>query len=441
MEPIHFRGKSYSAKKRYFAGTHRIQSPEETWEKIAPLAPYIGLTRVANITGLDRMGIPVTLAIRPRSKTLATSSGKGLSLVIAQVSGFMEALELYCAEEIILPFRTLSYHQLIQESATIPVDQLPFRKNSLFNPAWPEKWTMGWDLLQQREVAAPLLAVELNYCTESAHRHSWKEHLSFEESSNGLASGNHFLEALTSAIYEIIERDAIACHQFAADTLPYSIPRIRLETIPYKSVSQLIGQMETMGFHSFLYDCTVDTKVPVFMASIYDKVIYKIGLGTGYGAHLDPEVAMLRALTEAIQGRLVTIAGSRDDMFSIHLPCDQFDTQSLLKSLESVLATVDVSAVHSESTATLEGDTHILIDKLKKVGIDQILVFDLSHPEFDLSVVRVLIPGLQTHYSFFSHVGERARKFADQKRSEVDQTQTSGPIFVKGIHLPAGGAV
>ena len=53
MNPIIFRGHPFSAQKKYFQGTHRIKSPEETWEKIAPLAPLIELTRIANITGLD----------------------------------------------------------------------------------------------------------------------------------------------------------------------------------------------------------------------------------------------------------------------------------------------------------------------------------------------------------------------------------------------------
>jgi ribosomal protein S12 methylthiotransferase accessory factor YcaO len=46
-------------------GTHRTISPDDTLERIAPKARQIGITRLGNVTGLDRIGIPVTVAIRP----------------------------------------------------------------------------------------------------------------------------------------------------------------------------------------------------------------------------------------------------------------------------------------------------------------------------------------------------------------------------------------
>ena len=86
MRPIVFRGESFYGKKCACPGVHRVKSAEETWKQIASLAPQVGVTRLANITGLDRIGIPVTLAIRPGSMTLTTSSGKGLTLEAALVS-------------------------------------------------------------------------------------------------------------------------------------------------------------------------------------------------------------------------------------------------------------------------------------------------------------------------------------------------------------------
>ncbi|MFI5422216.1 MAG: YcaO-like family protein, partial [Nitrososphaerales archaeon] len=161
-KPIFFRKRAYSAQKSFFAGTHRILSPEETWEKIAPLAKKIGVTRVSNITGLDRVGIPVTLAIRPGTQTLVTSSGKGISYISALVSGLMEALEIYCAEETELPFLHLSYNELITRFPAPDLSDFHYRKASLFHPDWKERWSLGWDLVRQEEFAVPTLCVTMN---------------------------------------------------------------------------------------------------------------------------------------------------------------------------------------------------------------------------------------------------------------------------------------
>ena len=42
------------AAKRYFEGTHRTHSPAETLARLRPMLPTLGITRVANLTGLDR---------------------------------------------------------------------------------------------------------------------------------------------------------------------------------------------------------------------------------------------------------------------------------------------------------------------------------------------------------------------------------------------------
>ena len=57
-----------------------------------------GISRIADITGLDQVGIPVCIAIRPVSKTLALSSGKGITLDSSFISAGMEAIETHTAE-------------------------------------------------------------------------------------------------------------------------------------------------------------------------------------------------------------------------------------------------------------------------------------------------------------------------------------------------------
>jgi ribosomal protein S12 methylthiotransferase accessory factor len=343
----------------------------------------------------------------------------------------MESLEVYCAEESQIPYSTLSYQQIKEQVAVIPKHLLAYRKNSLFHPELPEKWAVGWDLLQQREVAAPLVSITLNFLTSRASTIPC-----FQNNSNGLASGNHFLEAVSSAIYELIERDGASCHHFASTTTAFSIPRIRSETIPYPAVQKLLDQLAHKGIGVSLSDCSTDTEVPIIMATIWDKYFSHTGITRGYGAHLDVEVAMIRALTEAIQGRTVAIAGARDDLFFSHYQhFKKMDSPQAQRELEDEPSTIDAASYRSETTSTLEGDIHLLLGKLKKIGIEQVIVFDLSRPEFDVSVVRVIIPGMEGYYSNSYVPGERAKKFAAQVKNGEELS------LIKGFHFPAGAIV
>src|SRR5882724_3967893 len=84
--------------KRHQHGTHRTVSPAETLARVTPLLPAMGITRVANVTGLDRIGVPVAMVYRPNARSIAVSPGKGLTLDAARCSGVMESIEGWHAE-------------------------------------------------------------------------------------------------------------------------------------------------------------------------------------------------------------------------------------------------------------------------------------------------------------------------------------------------------
>src|SRR5215210_7501401 len=95
--------------KGYMEGTHRLIAPEATLENILPHLAANHITRCADVTGLDRLGIPVYCAIRPRGKTVQVTNGKGLRHPDAKVSALMEAIELFHAENPACELRTASY--------------------------------------------------------------------------------------------------------------------------------------------------------------------------------------------------------------------------------------------------------------------------------------------------------------------------------------------
>jgi ribosomal protein S12 methylthiotransferase accessory factor len=443
MTAIHFRNRSYQATKRYWHGTHRTASPGETLERVRPYFKSIGLTRIANITGLDKIGIPVTISIRPNSSSVSTSSGKGTTLEAAMVSAAMESIELYCAETINLLELHLSYNQIAEKYPVIPLENLPLREYSLFNVNRPEQWCLGWDILNQKEVAVPVQSVSMNY-----HRF-WEEEVtnlgSFEMGSNGLASGNHFLEAVSSALFELIERDAISCHLEAYRKgygMPgYRMPRVRLETIESPIIKELLAKFAAAQVVPILFDCTVDTEIPVYRAQIYDPS-GNVPSSHGYGTHLDPEVAMVRALTEAAQTRAILISGARDDIFHQYYTVLRLqrnrDTEASI--LESNPPTVDARERKYHATSTFEDDIEIILGKLKKSGLNQVIVLDLSPPDWDISVVRVIVPGLEASFHTTYNPKQRAIAFAERQLSTMIKPKVEG-VCVADTHRPAGGVV
>jgi len=437
MTCINFRNQAYRVAKHYWHGTHRTASPEETLERVRPYFKSIGLTRIANVTGLDRIGIPVTISYRPNSYSVATSSGKGTTLEEAMASAAMESIELYCAETIDLPEIVLPYAQLAKHYQVIALEHLPLRENSLFSVKRPEQWCLGWDIVNQNEVAVPIQSVSMNY-----HRYWYNDFSSlgsFDMGSNGLASGNHFLEAVSAALYEVIERDAVPCH-LEALLKGYGIPRVPVETIEYPLVLELLAQFESAQIVPTLFDCSVDTEVPVYRAYVYDPSGYAPS-SHGYGAHLDPEVAMVRALIEAAQIRGILISGARDDIFHQYYTMlrGQTNRGSQANHLESHSPTVEARAETSQATPTFEDDIEILLKKLKRIGLEQVIVFDLSPPDWDISVVRVIVPGLEASFHRKYNPKQRAIAFAERQYAASVESKAA-PTREADTHLPAGGA-
>jgi ribosomal protein S12 methylthiotransferase accessory factor len=421
-QPIAYRGESCTAAKNFVQGTHRTCSPEETLARIEPYFPVVGLTRLADVTGLDRIGIPIVLATRPNAGYLAVDAGKGFTLAAAKVSAAMETIERYHGETVELPEICLSYADLAQGGyPVIPVHNLPFVKNNLFNEHQPERWVMGWDIANQQEVAAPAIMVFMK-------RFRWprSEPVPFQATSNGLASGNHLLEALTAGLLEVIERDGTAIWQLALETFftQIPLPRVRLDTIEYPTVREVLARFEAAQTYPVLFDCTTDTQVPTYMAWLYDQTPRGLGGYKGYGAHLDPEIAMLRALTEAAQGRLVYIAGARDDAFRHRFEVNRkTDASNRSLTLQQIPAIVDAREQTSEATATFEGDIRVLIEKLRRAGLEQVIVYDLTLPGFDLSVVRVIVPGLEGYKGMnFFKPGHRATSFLRKAAEGIRET-------------------
>jgi ribosomal protein S12 methylthiotransferase accessory factor len=268
---------------------------------------------------------------------------------------------------------------------------------------------------------------------------------SFEMGSNGLASGNHFLEAVCSALFELIERDAISCHLEAYRKgygIPgYRMPRVRLETIESPIVKDLLAKFEAAQVIPIVFDCTVDTEIPVYRAQIYDPS-GNVPSSHGYGTHLDPEVAIVRALIEAAQTRAILISGARDDIFHQYYTVLRLQRNRDVEAsiLESNPPIIDARVRKSQSTSTFEEDIEIILKKLKNAGLNQVIVFDLSPSDSELSIVRVVVPGLEASFHTKYHPKQRAVAFAERQLFPVVNPKVTG-VPIAETHRPAGGTI
>ncbi|MFE7561076.1 YcaO-like family protein [Kitasatospora sp. NPDC057500] len=298
-------------RKTYFAGTHRTRHPVDTWQDIKPLLGTYGITRVADVTGLDTIGIPVTMAVRPLARTLAVAQGKGTTLDAARVSGAMEAIEAWHGEHA-LPAVAVS--QAPARGLILPYSVTSFEQHagSLLTDHTTLDWIPARSALDGTPALVPAACVQLG---RQAHT-GWRMHLP-SASTNGLASGNTRAEALAHALYELIERDVVSD---LADGCGPRAERIDPASVAEEHCHHLLDRLAAARVWVELWHLPNRYDIPV-MACYLWREDQPVTLVSGTGAHRDPAVALARAITEAAQSRLTQIAGSREDIpAAVHRP-------------------------------------------------------------------------------------------------------------------------
>jgi ribosomal protein S12 methylthiotransferase accessory factor len=400
--PISYDGAEYRARKEFLTGTQRAMPPEATLARIRPHFPTVGITRLADITGLDRLGVPIWCSIRPDSSTLAVDSGKGATAVAAATSAAMEALERSVAETFEDVATVARYAEVAGEAAFGP-DEHPRIAHAIWAADADYEWTAAWDLVADTARLVPHQLVGLPRHSRSL-RQSW-----FAPSSNGLASGNHFPEALCAALYEVIERDATCCWQAAMDRGMQPL-HIANETITQPVICGLLETLDAVGVAADLLWCPNEFGVPVFIGIVRDVEVPLVGSYKGYGCHLDPEIAMIRAVTEAVQARTLIIAGARDDIFRAQFRALRATSAIITQQFER-LESVAAPEVPDASSATFHGDVATMLNRLVERGFERVVVRALPAEHLDVSVVRVFVPGLEGYRFPWIDTGSRADEF------------------------------
>ena len=377
------------SRKEYRRGTHRLRPSVETVQHVWRLAGALGITRVANITGLDVIGIPVVMVCRPNSRSLSVSQGKGVTIDDARASGLMESVELYHAERIAAPLRLASYEELRFSARVADLTGMPRRARSSFDEHTRILWIEGQNIRTGNSAWLPFDLLNLDTTPTPRPGNG-----AFISSSNGLASGNNWSEAVVHGVCEVIERDAQAAFD-AAEPEGQDARRLRLATVDDPDCVDLLERYARAGVNVAAWDTTDRTGVASFLCAIEGLDHGGLGVRYGMGCHPAREIALSRALTEAAQSRLTLISGARDDIWRINYARIADPETAVRERLRFARAPehrafADVPTWESDD---LDADVRWLLDRLAIAGFDNVLAVDHTVPAFGLSVVHVVVPG------------------------------------------------
>lgn len=379
----------------YHQGTWRTCSPEETLTRITPHLPRCGITRCADVTHLDTIGIPVYCAIRPTAAVLQVSNGKGLTHASAKVSALMEGIEFFHCETP-EPAR-LQRHSQTALRATgqaflDPAKVAGFLEANYHSDKHIVEWTQAQHLISGEWTLVPASAV---YFHRAPSLHM--------TTTNGLASGNHLTEATLHALYELIERDAAAgLLGHARIPIQEKCKVVDLARVVDGDLRHLVDMATRSGSKLVLLRVESAISIYTFWAILMNEQSWISGstFNTGWGTHLDPAVAASRAITEAIQSRVTMIHGAREDalikpVFRKAQEVWSSKAFQFFMSIEANTPWSDFEPYKLSPENDLEQTLQRLLQLLVAAGHTDILRCDLTKPDINIPVVRLIAPSLK----------------------------------------------
>jgi ribosomal protein S12 methylthiotransferase accessory factor len=339
----------------------------------------------------------------------------------------MEAIETFHAERIHSDLRLGTLRDLQNDLCIANVLELPQRPGSHFHSDIPMLWIEGKRIDGESSIWVPYNVVHTNYTLPSPPGSGI-----FAETSNGLASGNHAYEAICHAICELIERDAVSLKylSFAEgdEAIKRSDCRVDQSSIGDSLCRDALDRYSHARIAVDILDFTSDIGIPVFECNIREEKgnpFRSLYPTVGWGCHPTREIALLRALTEAAQSRLTLIAGARDDVQRSSYSQYGLDTESTNNAHQvqhHATTNVRFERIPTINHASFQEELDYLVGSLGSVGLDEIVVVDLTKEEFGIPVVRVVVPGLEgigpgTGFIGLYRRGRRARSLLSQKRA------------------------
>ena len=337
------------------------------------------------------------------------SFGKGSTAEQGEASALMEAIERYSGifqgDEIRV---TKRFTDFAPDAAIPPNEVLLFSDAQYrrglapimgqdvtptappFDPSAKIEWSLAWSL---RDECFKYLPTSLLYFFYTGGPAAAFIHAD----SNGCAAGNTIEEAIVQGFLELVERDSYAIWWYNRSQRS----ELDLSRFDDPYVRDLKAQLADTGRRLWVLDITSDLGIPSFVAlshavqNGHDFVEY------GSGAHFDPRIALLRALTEVNQFLSIGLMGARNAAPS------RYDGATPFYLGDHPYLTPNGHApVRPDRDSTFGGldkreQVMACVNLAKEHGLD-FLVLDQTRPDIEVPVVRVIVPGLRHFYRRFA---------------------------------------
>ncbi|HEY0478882.1 MAG TPA: YcaO-like family protein [Kofleriaceae bacterium] len=351
-------------------------------------APRCGVTRIADVSRLDDLGIHVATATRiPRHRaSISVASGRGASITEARCAAIAEAIERACAEP--------DGRVAVRNASAAELDGAVLRLSALGvtdGEARCTAWCRGEGLSSGEPVWIPAAAVLYPWPAAD---------VAFRPATHGLAAGTSRDDAATRGLLECVERDAYA----------HAVARLSVGCRPEAppiDVAGLAGPaarwLATIAGRGrvLVRQLPSDTGVAVALCTL--EIAGALGEPWWHGgcaAAFELPEAVERAVGEALQSRLVDIQGAREDLSAERERAhDWFIDPGGERSISA-----DLGARGPSSLAAL---THAVV----RLGLAEPALVDLSRDDAPLRVVRVVAPGLEVWAHDPTRIGERCRRW------------------------------
>ncbi|ALG14976.1 TOMM precursor leader peptide-binding protein [Kibdelosporangium phytohabitans] len=334
------------------------------------------------------------------------SGGKGVTAIDAEVGALCEAIERYSGtfagdeervaasfrslgDEAIHPNRCQLYHERQYTGReTWNAEHAPFQ--FVCDPLDPDAvldWSPVWSLTGQRFRLLPTGLLYYNTPSQTDAKYVFAD-------SNGNAAGSSLEDAVLQGALEVVERDAVALWWYNR----LSAPGVDLGAFGDDWMTGLRDVYADIGRDLWVLDITSDVGIPVMVAvsRCVDRTPEDITFG--FGAHLDPRIAVRRALTELNQ--LMPPLMTKEDAYG----CDDVDAVRWWQN--AVLADHPFLAPAAgirprgplDYPSLVAGDlldeVNLVRARLERLGME-VLVLDQTRPDIGLPVVKVVVPGMR----------------------------------------------
>jgi YcaO-like protein with predicted kinase domain len=344
-----------------------------------------GISRVAELTGLDAASLPVYTCVRALSETVSIHAGKGLERDFSRAGAILEGIEFEVSEHPVGDWQISRAVDLAPDTF-VPLDECFPTRSSVLNNFTPMAWEWVTNIQNGRKQLIPSDLVWMNT------RIKEQPLMYVQTGSNGMASGGSMEDAILSGLYEIIERDAWTLNQYLLDA-GFLLKRMPLIGLPPR-IEACIRKLEAANLKVHICDITNDYRIPVFSALILDLSGACAGTFGGYGCHLNAEIAVIRAITEALQGRCCYISGARDDLFRRQfLLMKRMDQFKLHEMFEQLPMGGSLSEYRILDFPDVRSELRYLLKLIRQYGVSDVYVKEMgSYVNNKVHVVRVISP-------------------------------------------------